>query len=70
MEIKLATGLLEGFKNNSAEDIIYALYCYAETQASMVTEEAEKWKYIANALGKTCEMLDEYQDDDSYCLVY
>jgi hypothetical protein len=60
---------------NSLDELISALYWYADTQVELAKkrqqiEVAEQWEHRVKALDGACQILDEINQDDSEFLIY
>jgi hypothetical protein len=71
----LETAVLKLLECYTLEDIVYALYGYADVQAELAkilneTHAAAKWEHQAEALHIACEILDEVDDEEFNYLVY
>jgi hypothetical protein len=79
MEAKLPQLLknfsLENDNPTSLDELINALYWYADTQAQLAKkrkqiELAMQWEYRVRALDMACQTLDEINPDDLEFLIY
>jgi hypothetical protein len=56
----------------SVEDILFSLYCCADNRAKNLTDsnlQKDLAKQI-HALNVACELIEEEDSDESYCLIY
>ncbi|MDJ0743567.1 MAG: hypothetical protein QNJ32_09405 [Xenococcaceae cyanobacterium MO_167.B27] len=54
----------------SVEDILFALYCKVDSRLRNSNQETEKLQQQVNTLDLACEMLDDVDEENTFCLVY
>jgi hypothetical protein len=56
----------------SVEDILFSLYCCADNRAKNLTDSDLQKDLVkqVRALNVACELIEEEDTDESYCLIY
>lgn len=75
LPLLLKNNNLENDRPQSLDELLNALYWYAEGQAQLAKTRqqpalAEQWQQRVRALDAACQMLDEIDQDDTYHLIY
>jgi hypothetical protein len=68
----LENSVTELLNKYSIEDILFSLYCSVDNRAKNLAD-GEQYKDLTkqiHALNVACEIIEEDNDDDSYCLIY
>jgi hypothetical protein len=56
--------------NYSVEDILFTLYSKVDDHLGKSDQKTEKLQQQVNALDLACEMLEDLDEDNTFCLIY
>ena len=70
MKNELQTTLVNLLDKYTLEDILFVLYSHLEDRARTEGQNQPELKNQAEALNTACEILDEYNQNETYYLIY